>query len=60
VFAYTFGDKDWVIENLKSGERVFLPSQTLHMLVEHGFGQGLSSKFRVDPEQWVRVLRGRR
>lgn len=55
-FGYQRGNSDFVLQNLRTGERVLVPSLGLHLIREHHFFQGLRSAWRLDPRKLLAVL----
>jgi hypothetical protein len=53
--GYRHGSRDWVITRVATGESLFVPSLTAHMIADHGFFQ-CSGRYRVDPLALLRVL----
>jgi hypothetical protein len=53
--GYRHGGRDWVITNEMSGESIFVPSLTAHLITDHGYFQ-CSGRYRVDPTTLMRVL----
>lgn len=56
-YGYDYGNRDWVVTRRDTGERVFLPSLTVHLMLCHGgFCQGVGMPYRVEPGTMLRAL----
>ena len=57
VRAYTCGkgQSNFIVENMRTHERIFFPELMSHLVRDHHFFEG-DTPYRLDPERAVRVL----
>ena len=47
---------DYTVENTNLKEKISFPGLILHLIREHHFFEGKGTRYRVDPEDVVRIL----
>ena len=51
-----YGSSDYDIENLISGESIFVSELIIHLIRDHEFFEGIGLPYRLDPRRAIRVL----
>ena len=54
--ACDYGAEDWVVENVRTRERIAVSSLACHAMSCHGFGQPPASPYALDYELLLRIL----
>jgi hypothetical protein len=54
--SFERGYKDWLISNITTGDKIWIPDLVPFQVGMFGFFQGLESKYRVDPEKYMNVM----
>lgn len=55
-YEYQRGDRDWFVENVENGEKIWIPDLVPAQAAMFGFFQSPSSPYRVDPKQYVKIF----
>jgi len=50
------GDRDWFVSNLDTNEKIWIPDLLPAQVGMFGFFQSSSSAYRLDPEQYIKVM----
>ncbi len=51
-----YAASDFWLKNKRTGHEISVPGLVWHLIVDHGFFEGLKSPYRIDPRQLINVL----